>query len=328
MLSMGENGMNGSGRTLGILDIGSFSVRLLVSSVNGDRVQVLYDRGRVTRLASGLPRNGRLAEERMEDTEESAAQFVEVCRSLGASAVYVIATEAVRRAENGDAMMARLARLATAVEVLTPESEAALAFVANRDLFRKAGPLTVVDVGGGSLQVAWGDDAVEGYVSLPLGVSVISESFVVTDPPTANEKSRLVEHIRELLTAAPLGKEVFREHLCVALGGTMGTLATLDLGLKFHRDMAVLGYRVSRERLRFWARWLLQTQVARRKALPAMGDARAEVIPAGALLLSMLAEVYEISGLTYSNRGIRHGYLQQILAGEPGGTAQGALRVL
>jgi exopolyphosphatase/guanosine-5'-triphosphate,3'-diphosphate pyrophosphatase len=292
---------------LAVLDVGSFTVRTLIAEIGEDRVVSLGEWGLVTVLGEGLSLREDLADESIRRTVRAAAEQLSEARRMGAERTYGLATEAARRAQNGERLIREIEKLVDTVQVLDAAQEAHLVFLANRVYFRRVPQLAVIDMGGGSLQIAWGGETLAGSLSFRLGVGLLTEKFFANDPPTADEVARLKDYVSaQFLLVADLN-DVFKDKMCVVLGGTMGALAALDAGLHFFRDRAVAGYHMRRDRLQTWERQLTQLTVAERSAIPLLSDRRAEVIPAGAAILSVLTDLFHIPEMVYSGWGIRHG---------------------
>lgn len=159
-----------------VLDLGSNTVLLLVLACDG---RVLCDEAEITRLGQGVFASGVLAADARTRTLRTACAFAERARSAGAERIVAVGTEALRRARDGRAWLDELAAAARLddARILSGEQEAAFAIEASRGA---AGPvsLLVIDVGGGSTELAWSGTggAVHG-VSLPLGSVRLTEAW-------------------------------------------------------------------------------------------------------------------------------------------------------
>lgn len=263
--------------------------------------------GTITALSEGLTVRDELSEDAVRRTLESAREQLRLARGVGAEKSFGLMTEATRRARNGDRLRKALEDLVDSVKILNPQEEAHLAFLANRVLFGRVSKLAVIDMGGGSVQIAIGAKSPETFASLPLGVSVLTEQFLHTDPPTPEEINRIREYVSLQLQSVAHFKDVFPGALCVILGGSMASLAALDAGLKFFREQAVMGYHLRCDRLRLLEEKLARLSVAERQTIPLMSDRRAEVVLTGAIVLSLFCDFFGISEMVYSGFGIRHG---------------------
>src|SRR4051794_29822972 len=166
------------------IDIGSNTTRLLVGECVGDRVRPRLEDRAFTRLGAGVP----VSRGKVEEIAGAVAWQVGRARGAGASRIRLVATAGVRRAVGAPALVAALEDAAAApVDVIDEEEEARLAFRgATCGLAPSEGPVAVVDVGGGSSEVAIGvaGAAPSWWSSVPVGSSVIA-STCVGDPPDA-----------------------------------------------------------------------------------------------------------------------------------------------
>jgi exopolyphosphatase/guanosine-5'-triphosphate,3'-diphosphate pyrophosphatase len=158
---------------LGVLDVGSNTVHLLVVDAHpGARPLPATSHKVELQLAQHLLPDGRIAAEGAQALVEFVASCLDVADDQGVEELLAFATSAIRDAPNGEAVLGRV-RSETGVDlqVLEGSDEASLTFLAVRRWFGwSAGRLLVLDIGGGSLEVASGlDELPDVAVSLPLG---------------------------------------------------------------------------------------------------------------------------------------------------------------
>jgi exopolyphosphatase/guanosine-5'-triphosphate,3'-diphosphate pyrophosphatase len=220
----------------------------------------------------------------------------------GAPSPEILATSAVRDAENGDELVGRV-REATGLKMrLIPgEKEAALGFRGALSAVRHEGTVLVVDLGGGSAQLILGDASggPEERVSLPLGTNRTTERFVGEDPPTDTELEALREHAGRLLPEWDIGGATV-----VAVGGSARAI------LKITRD------RLTADRL-----WRLSWEI---REYPAgvlarehgLAPERARVLPAAITTLATVLEHFGKQELTVARGGIREGTLLALEEGD------------
>jgi exopolyphosphatase / guanosine-5'-triphosphate,3'-diphosphate pyrophosphatase len=142
------------------IDIGNNTTRLLVADATGGRLRELVNQRALTRIGRSLGDRGALPGAKIAETAEVVAEQIEVAREAGAAQIVAVATAAIRNASNRDELRAAIARAGDMpLEVLTAEDEARLCFVgATRTLPARAdGTIAVIDVGGGSSEIAIGD---------------------------------------------------------------------------------------------------------------------------------------------------------------------------
>ncbi len=293
-------------RRVAVLDLGSNTVLLLTLERGG---RVLQDDAKITRLGRGVFESGRLDPETRERTRRVALDFARRARDAGAELVVAVGTEALRRAEDGSRFLAELLEEGPLdqARLLSGQEEAELAIEASRRVAHDE-PLTLLDVGGGSTELAWLEGDRVRALSLPLGSVRLTEAWITRHPVPREELRRLRAAIRDGIPTL----EVPRGTL-VAVAGTATTLAALDQALDPYDGQRVEGYRVSAARLSHWAERLAGLGLAERRALPGLEPARADVIVAGLLILEELQRALGARELRTSGRGVRHGLALRLL---------------
>jgi exopolyphosphatase/guanosine-5'-triphosphate,3'-diphosphate pyrophosphatase len=234
-----------------------------------------------------------------------------------------VGTEALRRARGGADFLAELVRdgLVDGARLLSGEEEAELTIEATRrSVGERSAALAVIDVGGGSTEVAWRetrDGAVHG-LSLPIGSVRLTEAHLPRHPIPPADLLALRERVR--LAGEPLARALpdglARDAAVVAVAGTATTLAALELALAVYDRERVEGFELSRERLSQWIERLADLGVAERKRLPGLEPGRADVIVAGLVCLEMALVRLRAERFTVSERGVRHGVALRMLAGQ------------
>jgi len=184
---------------LGVLDVGSNTVHLLVVDAHrGAHPWPAYSEKSVLRLAERIGRDGRLSDDGAAALVDTVASARKAVAGHDADEMLAFATSAVRDATNSAKVLARV-REETGVDlqVLSGEDEARTTFFAVRRWFGwSAGQLLVLDIGGGSLEIAAGiDEMPELALSLPVGAGRLTRERLSADPPPAEEVDALEEYV-------------------------------------------------------------------------------------------------------------------------------------
>ena len=218
-------------KTLGVVDIGSNTVHLLVARTNGRHVDPLVDVSEGLRLGEDVNYAGALSNEKLGELVDTLGRFRDQALRENVSEIHLLATQAIRTASNRAEVVKEIEdRLDVPVDILTPAQEAEFAFLGADVACPSVGPQVMVDIGGGSLQVAVGQNGeVWDSVSLPLGASRVASQFLPSDPPTYLEEALLVTYLAQTLPQAlPLPDTTITGVLGV--GGTLRrTPALMDL---------------------------------------------------------------------------------------------------
>ncbi len=297
---------------LAAIDIGSNSVRQIVADVSADgKIRIVDEMKAAPRLGTGLAGTGRLSEASMAEALEALGRMATLARQLGAVRIHAVATSAVRDAGNRREFL-RLVRETTGLRVrlLQGEDEARLSFrsaLAHFDLgLRRA---VVMDIGGGSLELAMSaDGVVERLVSLPFGAIRLTEEFL-GERPGRKRIRRLRTALRDRLRRV-LPVRDWRGALLIGSGGTFTNLGAIHLagrGLPFMGR--VHGTVVAREEIEHLIDLMLSMTRQERTTIPGLNPERADIILAGLCVAAETMARIEAGNLTVSGYGIREGLL-------------------
>jgi exopolyphosphatase / guanosine-5'-triphosphate,3'-diphosphate pyrophosphatase len=298
---------------LGVLDVGSNTVHLLVVDAHpGARPLPAYSHKAELRLAELIDSRGAIGDEGVERLEAAIRDALEVAEDQGVADLLPFATSAVREASNADDVLARVAEeTGVQLTVLSGEEEARLTFLAARRwLGWSAGRLLLFDIGGGSLEIAYGiDEAPDAAVSLPLGAGRLTASRLPDDPPTPGDVKELRRTVRTEV-AGVVGhftrfgvpdrvvatSKTFRQLARIA-----GAARSAD-GLYVRRDLG-------RADLRTWGQRLAEMPVSRRQELPGVSEGRAPQLLAGAVVAEAALDLFGVEKVEICPWALREGVI-------------------
>ena len=294
-----------------LLAIGTNSTRLLV--LDGDRRIAAESRG--TRIGAGIGPTGAIDPAARERTLAAIDEYLAIARGCAAQTVDAVATSALRRASDGEACGAAVAqRTGVAPRILGGEEEAAYSFLGATATYDGARPIAVLDVGGGSTELAVDVPArarsagrVARTMSLEIGAVRLSERHPALLGARAlddGERAALEAGVRRDAAAvlAPYGAVRGFDAL-IAVGGTVFTAAAMVCGGM--RD----GVTMSRAERQLVIDDLLARNLDQRKALPHIRPQRADILPAGLIVVDEACRLLEVDTLTVSEADLLLGYL-------------------
>jgi exopolyphosphatase / guanosine-5'-triphosphate,3'-diphosphate pyrophosphatase len=267
------------------IDCGTNTIKLLI----GELPDVAVREMRIVRLGQGVDRTGRLADEALERTFAAIDEYAALidAHRVPPERIRFCATSASRDAVNGDVFAAGVRkRLGVSPEVISGDEEAALAFDGAVRHLRTPpeAPVLVVDIGGGSTELILGTSGPESAHSMDIGSVRLHERHLHSDPPTPDQVAACVADIDTHLDACPV--DVSRAATIVGVAGTVTTVAAAVLDLPAYDPDAIDQSRLSVADVHAAVERLVSMAVADRRALPFMHPGRADVIDAGALILS------------------------------------------
>lgn len=298
------------------IDVGTNSVRSIVVEVPDDGARhVIDDEKAMTRLGQGLDASGTLDAEAVGRTIEALRAMRDIGRSLGASEVRAIATEAVRRAANGPEVVARMREEAGLdVEVVSAEEEARLVWLSAAAQVGEAAFSAVVDIGGGSVEIVQGVDGEPVEIaSLRLGARVLAERFVDQDPISDAAFKLLKHHVRRTLRD---GVDVVVPGVSplVGSGGAVTTAASVITSMRGRRAESLHGLEIDRAEVMQLLGVLSHSDTAGRLKLPGMPPDRVDVGLPGTLVLAEVMKLLGATRVLVNARGIREGIIIDMLA--------------
>jgi exopolyphosphatase/guanosine-5'-triphosphate,3'-diphosphate pyrophosphatase len=277
------------------IDIGTNTTRLLVAEARGGVLTEVLQQKSFTRLGRGMQAGGTISREKIAENARVVAEQRALAAHLGAEQVRTVATAVIRRAANKREFCAAL-REHGGVEVLDGTEEARLAFLgATRTLGTPLpGTIGVVDVGGGSTEIAVGTLAggVEWSASFDLGSGFLADGYLHSDPPAAAELEGVRAHAAGVLAgAAPPAVDA-----AVAVGGSAASLR------------ALVGAVLEPETLRRALRVLSDAPTAEVALRYGLDPERVKLLPAGILALDAASHVLG-RPLLIGRGGLREGVL-------------------
>lgn len=318
-------------RAYAALDLGTNNCRLLVAvPTRPGQFRVIDAFSRIVRLGEGLGASGRLSQVAM----DRALGALEVCRdklqSRRIERMRLIATEACRAAENGDAFLSRVkSETGLDLEIVDRESEARLAVSGCGSLVDRSAKSTVLfDIGGGSSEIALIDlsntpsrrlsDNIAAWTSLPVGVVTMAEKFGGREVDAATFAD-MKNYALELLEAFEdksrlddlLGDDAF--HL-IGTSGTVTTLAGIHLNLSRYDRRRVDGLWMHSDQVDDINARLLSWSFDERVANPCIGADRADLVLAGCAILEAIRETWPAKRLRVADRGLREGLLTEMMS--------------
>jgi exopolyphosphatase / guanosine-5'-triphosphate,3'-diphosphate pyrophosphatase len=269
------------------IDCGTNSIRLLV--VDGNKQ--LHREMRIVRLGQGVDRTGLLAPEALDRTRAALADYAAVIEQLGAGRTRMIATSATRDARNRTDFVTMVHEtVGVEPEVISGREEAELSYAgAVGTLDGVAGPVLLVDLGGGSTELVLGPDPLRAH-SMDVGSVRMTERHLHDDPPTAQQLAAAVADVQHALDAAARDVPLGSGATLVGVAGTVTTVAALALGLAEYDPTRIHGARLSRDQVHAVADRLAGLDHNERAALPVIHPGRVDVITAGALVLRTVIE--------------------------------------
>ncbi len=302
-----------------MLDLGSNTVHLLLVDAHYGAAPVPASKLKMPlRLSEHLTADGRIEDSAVDGLIDFITRGMQLAEDKGATEVMAFATSAVREAANGEQVLARV-HLETGldIEVLSGEDEARMTFLAVRRWFGwSSGRILLLDIGGGSLELASGaDEEPDVALSLPLGAGRLTRDFVQSDPPEPEVVRQMRRHARARI-AEVVGRlrRVGEPRVAVATSKTFKQLARIAGAAPssegpYERRVLRAGD------LHELVPRLARMTVDERGRIPGVSEGRSEQMLAGAIVAESAMDLLELDELVVCPWALREGLILRRLDG-------------
>jgi exopolyphosphatase / guanosine-5'-triphosphate,3'-diphosphate pyrophosphatase len=298
---------------LGVLDVGSNTVHLLVVDAHqGGRPVPAFSHKAELRMGEHLDADNRLTDDCCQRLLDFVHEALRIAEDKGVRKILAFATSAVRDAANGDELLARIeAETNVDIQVLPGVDEARLTFLAARRWFGwSSGRLLMLDIGGGSLEIAEGvDEEPDHAVSLPLGAGRLTRDFLPGDPPSAEDVRALRRYVRaEIATSAGMLLRDGPPNHTVATSKTFRQLARIA-GAAPSNEGSYVRRVLKHGDVTALAERLPKLTLAERRDLPGVSQGRAHQLAAGAILADAAMDLLSLPELEVCPWALREGVI-------------------
>lgn len=303
-------------RRVGVIDIGTNSMRLMIAHMQGDKIVSSYKTIETTRLGQGIDKNGFINLETFERNYRALEVFKGLAQKELVDDLIVFGTSALRDAKNSAEFVNKVQdNLGISIDILSGKEEAEIGFKgALKDI---GGEVLVIDIGGGSTELIFGDEGkgVEESYSLDMGALRMTEIYIKNHPVTKEELRAMDEGIHRILATISPELLLGRTKRVIGIGGTITTLSAIHLGLKIYdrekihlSELAIQDIESIHERLG-------ELSLEKRKKVPGLHPGRADIIIAGISILKCIMKSLGIQDILVSENdnleGMLYNYLEK-----------------
>ena len=298
------------------IDIGTLTCRLLIADLTPGQppLEVRSDR-RILRLGEGVDRTKRLSPAAMDRVIHCLQEWRNVINGYHVEATSIVATSAVRDAENRGGFLERVKREAGFdVDVISAEEEARRTLLGIRSgLPAGVTDILALDIGGGSTEFILDLQGQKSMIhSIDIGVVRLCERLLHHDPPTDEEVSLAREWITRETKSAVAGLGDYRRATFVGTAGTITSLAAMAQKLLTYEPARIHNYILKLDTVRELEYQLIRRTKAERIGLPGLEKNREEVIAAGAIIIRAIMETLSQEECLVSDLGLREGVLIEL----------------
>ncbi len=302
-------------RLLAAIDVGTNTVRMLISAQERNRLRPVVRRRRITGLGRSLRENGGIGDREFRDSLGALRQFRKEMDVLGVSRYRACGTAGLREASNRSEFLAAAKREGILLEIISAQEEACRTWEGVSGRLRHGSGTVVMDIGGGSTEFIAGPGAHDS-VSLPIGVVVLLGSFRMSDPPLPAELRNLGSFLGERIAFGTRRWKRRRFHRMVGTAGTFTTLAALEMRMGTYLAERIDGFRMPISAVRRWGTRLSRLTETERLRLPGMEKGRERYIVPGVIQAVAAMDHFGLRDLHISDSGLLEGILRGIASGK------------
>ena len=302
------------------IDLGTKSVLMVIGQRTEQGIRIITDEHAIVGLGEGVDAQGSLSQEAMDRACHQITVYSEIALRLGVQTIAAWGTSALRDAVNRQLLIERVFKENRInLRPLSGEQEALLTFRGAQFGKNDLEHCAVIDIGGGSTEIALGSPShLQFSLSLDMGSVRLSERFFCQLPPKPKALAQARNQIETALgTLPPINPDL----PIIAVSGTPLVLAALDKGKDRFNEPSLDGHYLNTERIRQMSTELLGMDYPSLCSLSPIGSERADGIGAGGLILSTFLERCGLHGVCVSLRGLRYGLLERMVQASEESTA-------
>lgn len=294
------------------IDIGTNSIRLLLTNYDGKVFSEVSKSLQMTRLGKGVNETKLLAPDRMAESASVIAAYCEAAKDYGAENVYLMATSAVRDSTNAQDFINQVyEKTGHTIDVISGDIEARVGFMGvlagSEDPTQMA---LVIDIGGGSTELIVGDATGIHYAkSLNIGAVRMTGAFIHSDPVQTSESQAVLSFVREQVNTIIHELKARSIDVVIGIGGTATTYATMQHEVTTYSRDKVHRLKVTLDDLMALNSRLESATVEERKHFPGLEEKRADIIYAGGLIMQVIMESLGILSFSVSDYDNLEGFI-------------------
>lgn len=299
---------------IGIIDIGSNSIRLVVAEIyTAKAFKIIYELKESVRLAKDMTSDGKLNSDRMDSAIKTLKLFKNICDGFEVKSILSVATAAVRTASNQQHFLDRVKNEAAInIRVLTGIEEAYYDYFGIINSMSETDCI-IMDIGGASAEIIWVENRkLKQSICLPFGAITLSEKFNLLED---SDKSRQ-ESINNFLTTTFENIPWLKEISCLPLIGIGGTIRNIG---KIHRKKIAFplefihNYTLESEEVIDIYNSIKEMNLKQRKKVKGLSKDRADIFLGAASVVNALIKYCNCPTLSISGSGVREGLLYEYI---------------
>jgi exopolyphosphatase / guanosine-5'-triphosphate,3'-diphosphate pyrophosphatase len=287
------------------IDIGTNTLLLLIGEVLSDgSLSIVYDEHTIARLGEGVHASKYINEQAIKRASDILHRYRHLCESFQVEKITIVATSAMRDADNAEYVCSILSTIIQSpISIISGKEEAYLSYIGSKESYENP---TIIDIGGGSTEIiTMNDDHKIASISLDIGAVRFTEKYFSTYPPSTDSIQEAIAEIKTSLSQFTITVN----SPVIVVAGTPTTLACIDQGIDEYDRDKVHGYILTNNAISSITDMLCNTSYDSLFSIKGINPKRADILPAGSLLLKSLLSHFAIDHCIVSTKGLRYGVL-------------------
>ncbi len=296
--------------TIASIDIGTNTVILLIAAIDVDKrtISSLYNEQRIPRIGNGLVPGKPIKREKTAELMSILEDYNSIIKKFKCGKILITATNAFRIASNSNKLKNIIKeKFNFDVNIVSGDQEADLTFKGAVTSYKGTADSLVIDIGGGSTEIIYGNTAVIHFKkSYQAGVVSLKEKYLKHSPPLKKEKENLEDELEKIFS--DLAEKKFDFKRAIAIAGTPTTLAAIILNLPIYDEDKLEGSILKYDEVKNLLEELSKlTDLEILDKYSSVVKGREDVILSGTIILFHIMMILKIEAITVSTKGIRYG---------------------
>ncbi|MFA6979724.1 MAG: hypothetical protein WC209_10410 [Ignavibacteriaceae bacterium] len=294
------------------IDIGTNTILLLIANVNlrAQKIDAIREEIRIPRIGVELNRSGKIPDEKIAELENILLEYKNLAKLNNCEEIFVIGTHALRTASNNKEIQSRiLDKTSLFIEIIPSELEAEYAFYGIKASCKMDGIFAIVDIGGGSTEVIFGDkDSILDKISFPIGVVTLKDEFIQDYPISESDDANLKKKIKT--TFKELTLKHYAPKTLIGISGTPTTLSVIQNNLKTFDSKKLDNTQLSKTEITNILEILRNSSIESIKnTYGEIISKREDILYIGGVILLNVMDYLNVTDTKVSTYGIRHGVI-------------------
>jgi exopolyphosphatase/guanosine-5'-triphosphate,3'-diphosphate pyrophosphatase len=292
------------------IDIGTNSCRLLIGENNNNQIQIKKRELKITRLGEGVDKNKKLNKKAVNRVLNALKYYKKIIDDYNIDRTRLVGTSALRDVDNSYLLSKEAAVLGFDLEIISGKKEAELNYLGAVDNLNS--DFLLIDIGGGSTEFIWPSDKGISFESLNIGCVRLTERFI-TNPKLPVKESEIREISKFVYDLLSSKLNIENTLNIKGVGGTITTLAALKKSMEYYNSEIIEGTKLYIDELREILNRFTKLNLEDRSSLKGLQPKRADIIPAGLIILISILEYISSESLTVSDHDLLYGLLKEEL---------------